>query len=99
MNSKEHIEALRAVMTEGRPIEEIEDGWSHFYSIESDFEFYYGKDKYIMGILRQLGDGLSTFTMHVRENMPSPYTGFRVHLSTLQNYLDGGFDKDGWPKR
>lgn len=54
MNSKDHLNALRAVMTTDRPLDEIIAGWEHFYAIKSDFVFYFAKDKYIMGIIRQL---------------------------------------------
>ena len=74
MNSKEHIEALLTIMTEGRSIKEIEDGWSHFYSIKSDFEYHYSNDKYIMSVLRALEEGLSD--IHIAR---SPEDAIPVH--------------------
>jgi hypothetical protein len=92
------LDKLYDEMSEGRPIEEIEKAWTHFYSIESQCESYHRDDKLIMGAVEQLKSGLSTFTMHVRQGMPSPYTGFRVAISSLRDYLENDVDEDGWPK-
>lgn len=97
-DAKTLLDNLNGEMREGRSIEEIEKAWHHFYMVRSYFERYHSVDKHIMETVRRLHDGLSTFTMHVRQHMPSPYEGFRVEISALRHYLDGGFGEDGWPK-
>lgn len=92
------LDALNSEMCEGRSIEEIEKAWHHFYMVRSYFERYHSADKHIMETVRHLSEGLSTFTMRVREGALSPYGGFRVQISALRRYLDGGFGEDGWPK-
>ncbi|HEV7601987.1 MAG TPA: hypothetical protein VGO49_17255 [Bradyrhizobium sp.] len=92
------LDKLNDEMREGRPIEEIEKAWTYFYLIRSHCETYHQDDKLIMRAVEQLLSGLSTFTMHVRQGVPSPYTGFRVAISSLRDYLENDVDDDGWPK-
>lgn len=97
-DARTYLEALNHEMREGRSIDEIEKAWDHFYMVRSYFERNHCADKHIMETVSRLHDGLSTFTMHIREGALSPYGGFRVEISALRRYLDGGFGEDGWPK-
>jgi len=92
------LDTLNQEMREGRPIEEIEKAWTTFYAIKSYCELYRSDDKLVMKALEQVHAGLSTFTLHVRQGAPSPYTGFRVAISSLRGYLEYDVGEDGWPK-
>ncbi|WP_156938157.1 hypothetical protein [Mesorhizobium sp. WSM3626] len=97
--TKAEIDALRNGMVQGRSIEEIDKAWDHYYRLESHFERYHSADKAIMKTLGRLKQGLGWFTRDVREEMPSPYSGFGPALTSLRSYLDGGYDEKGWPKK
>lgn len=92
------LRVLNNEMQPDRSMAEIENAWNHFYAVRTFCEHYHGNDKRIKDAVDTLSNGLSTFTAQKRQNLPSPYTGFRVSISTLYDLLEFDVESDGWPK-
>lgn len=93
-----HVDDLSYAMKAAKTIDEIEESWLHFYLIESHIERTWPHDKRLMDTLRRLKSGLSQYTRDFREGLPSPYSGWRVDLSSIRSQVSPQYDKDGWPK-
>lgn len=92
------LDQLSQEMQQGRPIEEIEKGWTTFKLIRSHCDLHRSEDKPVMDAVKQLERGLSIFTSDVRAGVPSPYMGHGVAISSLRGLLENDVDVDGWPK-
>ncbi len=93
----EHIDNLASAVKSAKTIDALEDAWLHFQLIESYVERTWPDDKSTIETCRRLKAGLSQYTRDVRENMPSPYSGWMAVLSSLRSQVGPRYDKDGWP--
>ena len=91
------IDNVQSAFGQLKTIEEAESAWDHFRLLEGYVERTWPHDRPTMDSLRRLKSGLSTFTLHIRQGMPSPYGGWQVELSALRSLVGPKYDKDGWP--
>jgi hypothetical protein len=93
----ELIDNVQSAFGKARSIEEAEAAWDHFHLLEGYVERVWPNERPTMDALRRLKSGLSTFTLHVRQEMPSPFSGWSVELTALRRLVGPRFDKDGYP--
>ncbi|MBB6299409.1 hypothetical protein [Rhizobium leucaenae] len=93
----ELIDNVQSAFGKAKTIEEAEAAWDHFHLLEGYVERTWPHERTTVDALRRLKSGLSTFTLHVRQKMPSPYSGWGVDLSSLRSHVSPKYDKDGWP--
>lgn len=92
-----HIAGLRQAVGASKTIEELEAAWDHFYLLESYVERTWPTERATIECCGRVKSGLSTYTRHVREGMPSPYGGWRVDLGALENKVRPQWGTDGYP--
>ncbi len=90
------IDNVQSAFGQARTIEEAEAAWDHFHLLEGYVERTWAHERPTMDSLRRLKSGLSTFTLHVRQRMPSPYNGWGVDLSSLRNQVSPKYDAKGY---
>lgn len=93
----ELIENVSASFGRAKTIEEAEAAWDHFHLLEGYIERTWPHERATIETCRRLKSGLSTYTMHIRQQMPSPYTGWTVYLSSLRGHVTPKYDASGYP--
>lgn len=78
-----------------KTIEQAEAAWDHFHVLEAYIERTWPDEPATMDTLRRLNSSLSTFTMHIRQRMPSPYNGWRGDLGLLRSRVSPKYDERG----
>jgi len=89
------IENVQSAFGKAKTIEQAESAWDHFHLLEGYVKRTWPHEGATMDALRRLKSGLSTFTMHIREGMPSPYAGWSVDLTSLRSHVSPKYGKDG----
>lgn len=90
------IDNVRSAFGQAKTIEEAEAAWDHFHRLEGYVERTWPHERSTMDSLRRLKSGLSTFTLHVRQKMPSPYSGWSVELTALRSHVSPKYDAKGY---
>lgn len=90
------FDAVARSFTEDASEEQLKLGWRSVDIIEARIGF---DDKDAAEIFRVFHKQLSEFVGDVRRGVPSPYTGFRGTLVTLQERMGPRVGIDGWPKK
>jgi len=89
------IDKLHSAFSTAKTIEQAEAAWDYFHLLEAYIERTWPHESAMMDTLRRLKSGLSTFTMHIRQRMPSPYNGWRGDLSSLRSRVSPKYDERG----
>ncbi|MGV1793822.1 hypothetical protein [Rhizobium sp. A37_96] len=79
------IDNLHSAFSAAKTIEQAEAAWDHFHVLEEYIEGRCSHEPATMDALQRLKSSLSTFTMHIRQRMPSPYNGWRGNLGLLHS--------------
>ncbi|MGM4980915.1 hypothetical protein [Rhizobium sp. 11_C7_N12_5] len=89
------IDNVHSAFSNSKTIEQAEAAWDYFHVLEAYIERTWPYEPATMDTLRCLKSSLSTFTMHIRQRMPSPYNGWRGDLSSLRNRVSPKYDERG----
>ena len=89
------IAKVQSAFGAAKTIERAEAAWDHFHVLEAYVERTWPHEPETMDTLRRLNSSLSTFTMHIRQGMPSPYNGWLDDLSSLRSRVSPKYDENG----
>ncbi len=89
------IDNLHSAFSAAKTIEQAEAAWDHFHVLEAYIERTWPHETATMDTLHCLKSSLSTFTMHIRQSMPSPYNSWRSDLGLLHNRVSPKYDERG----
>ncbi|SCB41675.1 hypothetical protein GA0061103_5893 [Rhizobium multihospitium] len=89
------IDNVHSAFSAAKTIEQTEAAWDYFHVLEAYIERTWPHEPATMDTLRRLISSLSTFTMHVRQRMPSPYNGWRSDLGLLRSRVSPNVSENG----